>query len=100
MNNRYSLQEINISGFTHYEIIDTDNKCKVVYISKDYATITKVLKELETKTAKIEIDNKIIECKIIEIYNNYTIRIEHPEYYNGLYNGIIAETVSQDKIIL
>lgn len=52
MQNRYIIQELNNSGFTHYKIIDTENKCKVIYKSKDYTTITKVLKELETKTAK------------------------------------------------
>lgn len=33
---KYSLQEMKDSGFTYYEIIDTENHCKVVFSSKNY----------------------------------------------------------------
>ena len=32
---RFIMQEINISGFTHYEIIDTENKSMVTKGVKD-----------------------------------------------------------------
>lgn len=33
---RYSLQEMNISGFTRYDIVDTENNWCVVYSTKKY----------------------------------------------------------------
>jgi hypothetical protein len=44
---RYSLQEMNGSGFTYYEIIDTENACKVVFSTKSYIAALDELKRLE-----------------------------------------------------
>lgn len=53
-----------------------------------------------TKTAKIKINEKVIDCKIVAVYPDHTVRIEYPTYdYMGRYNGYICETVTQDKII-
>lgn len=46
---RYSLQEMNFSGFTYYEIIDTENKCKTIHKTKDCTEATKKLEELNTE---------------------------------------------------
>lgn len=44
---RYSLQEMNNSGFTYYEIIDTENNCSTKYASKNYVQIYNFMKWLE-----------------------------------------------------
>ena len=65
---RYILQEMNVSGFTHYEIIDTENKCEVVYISRDYATITRLLTKLnKPKNTKGSTTTKNIIKKIKKV---------------------------------
>lgn len=38
---RYVIQETSISGFVHYEIIDTENNCDVVYSSQNYNATVK-----------------------------------------------------------
>lgn len=42
---RYILQEMNNSGYTYYEIIDTENKCKTVYRSVNYISVNEILKQ-------------------------------------------------------
>ena len=47
---RYSLQEMNFSGYTYYEIIDTENKCKVIFTTKNYSKAIEKLIELNIDT--------------------------------------------------
>ena len=51
------------------------------------------------KEAKVIIDGKVVNCRIVAIYTNGTVRIEYPVYRNGLYAGYTAETVAQDDIV-
>lgn len=44
---RYSLQETKRSGFTYYEIIDTEDNCKVLYYSRDYEQISQFMNWME-----------------------------------------------------
>lgn len=60
--NRFVIQEIKISGFTHYEIIDTENKCKTVYTNKDYVKVIEILEQLKTN----------VNSKYRIIYNKYS----------------------------
>lgn len=56
---RYSLQEMNISGFTYYEIIDTDNRCKVVFMSSNHCAAIEELKRLERLEEHKQVASKI-----------------------------------------
>lgn len=44
---RYSLQQINDGGYISYEIIDTENKCEVLYTSKNFSQIYNFIQWLE-----------------------------------------------------
>lgn len=39
-------------------------------------------------------NGKLIDCKIVEIYSD-SIRIEYPNYLNGLYNGYTEMTINE-----
>lgn len=44
---RYSIQEMKNGGFPYYEIIDTENRSRVVFTTKDYCQATAKQQELE-----------------------------------------------------
>lgn len=52
------------------------------------------------KTAKIELDGKVLEVKIAAEYPNGECRIEYPVYYNGLYAGTESQTIDQAMLIV
>ena len=33
---RFTIQEMKDSGFTYYQVIDTENGCQVMHTTKDY----------------------------------------------------------------
>lgn len=43
---RYTIQEMKNSGFTYYQIIDTENKCAVVLETINYMLAAAVLGKL------------------------------------------------------
>ncbi len=56
---RYSWQELNISGFTYYEILDTENHCNVVFMSSNYCAAIEELKRLERLEEHKQVASKI-----------------------------------------
>lgn len=49
---RYSIQKMTISGFTHYEIIDTENNCETVAAVKNYVAAYNLCDQLNCSTEK------------------------------------------------
>ena len=47
---RYTLQQINDGGYISYEIIDTKNKCRTLYTSKNYTQIYAFMQWLENNS--------------------------------------------------
>lgn len=41
---RYTIQEMKKSGYTYYEIIDTENNCNVVFSSINYILVAEILR--------------------------------------------------------
>ena len=75
--NRFVIQEMKISGFTHYEIIDTENECKTVYTSRDYMKVIGELVKLRT-LEKISIG----DCVHIDYYATKSICSEKEAHQN------------------
>ena len=46
---RYTIQKMTISGFTHYEIIDTENNCETVAAVKNYIAALNVCEQMNGK---------------------------------------------------
>ena len=96
MNNRYIMQEIlNNSGFIHYEIIDTQNKC-TVYTSKDYIKTIEILKQLNNNNYLYEPQNdKWYTIKelinIIKTINNYTEEQAKEHINYSIKHGILYD---------
>lgn len=51
------------------------------------------------KYAKLELDGKVLEVKIVAEYPNGECRIEYPVYHNGRYAGFEATTVDSSRFI-
>ena len=49
---RYSIQEMNNSGFTYYEVIDTADNCKTVFQTTNYIESLDFTRQLETNGEK------------------------------------------------
>ena len=41
---KYTIQEMKSSGYTYYEIIDTENNCTVVFRSINYLLVAEMLR--------------------------------------------------------
>ena len=51
------------------------------------------------KYTKVMIDGEMIDCRIVLVYADGSVRVEYPTYCNGRFNGYEATTVTRDKII-
>lgn len=61
---RYSIQEMKNSGFTYYEIIDTADKCRTVFTTKDHCQAAAKRQELEDQSKEPQ-----------DLYATVTIRL-------------------------